>query len=218
MICHKHRKDGEITIYASEQIYLDKNNFKLDTNATSSAIEYTRGTINPKYRTEWVKETSTISPANKNIVITLRGRTNAEAGVDFTSNVESTLTANNIHVYFNGEEATTITKTLATATNSTNAITGANDVLQVLTLSNLEEELRQQGKDYKEWSGNISLKIDKKTLTDETYQNQNLKAIDTTGQMIDIELKDDAVEANTDGKMFTDYTNQNSHIYIQMEI
>ena len=200
-------KENEITIYASEQIYLDRNNFKLDTNATDSAIEFTRGTINPKYRTEWTKETSTISKANKNIAITLRGRTNAEAGVDFTSNVTSTLTADNIHVYFNGEEATTITKSLATPTTAINAVTGANDVLQVLTLSDIEEELRQQGKDYKEWSGNISLKIDKKTLTDDTYSNQNLQAIDTTGEMVDIELKDTATDKNENSTMFTDYIN-----------
>ncbi len=200
-------KDGEITIYASEQIYLDKNNFKKNTDATESLISFTRGTINPKYRTEWVKEASTISKADKNIAITLRGRTNAEAGVDFTSNVTSSLTAENIHVYFDGEEATTITKSLANATTATNAVTNANDVLQVLTLSNLEEALRQQGKNFKEWSGNITLKIDKKTLTDDTYSNQNLQAIDTTGEMIDIELKDTATDKNENSTMFTDYIN-----------
>ena len=198
-------KENEITIYASEQIYLDKNNFKADTNATESLINYTRGTINPKYRTEWIKESSTISEANKNIAITLKGTTNAEAGVDFTSNVTSSLTIDNVHVYVDGEEATTITKSLATPTTAVNAVTGANDVIQVLTLSNLEEAVRQQGKDYKEWSGNISLKIDKKTLTDDIYSNQNLQAIDTTGNMIDIELKDEATDKNTDGTMFTDY-------------
>ena len=200
-------KDTGITIYASEQIYLDKNNFKLNTNATDSAIEYTRGTINPKYRTEWIKESSTISTSNKNIAITLKGRTNAEAGIDFTSDVTSSLTADNIHVFYDGEEVTTITKTVGEATTTTNEITGANDVLQVITLSNLEEELRQQGKNYKEWSGNISLKIDKKTLTDKTYKNQNLQAIDTTGEMIDIVFEDEKTNKNTDGTMFTDYIN-----------
>ena len=36
-------KDGEVIIHASEQIYKNKNNFKLDSNATDSAINYTRG-------------------------------------------------------------------------------------------------------------------------------------------------------------------------------
>ena len=198
-------KDGAITIYAPEQIYLDKNNFKLNTNAETSAIEYTRGIINPKYRTNWANQSVVISEANKNITITLRGSTNPEAGKEHTSNVTSTLTADDIHVYFDGEEATDITKTLAAATTTANAVTGANDVLQVLTLSNLEETLRQQGKEYKEWSGNISLKINKKTLND-IYGNQNLKAIDTTGEMVDIVIQEDELlSKNTAGKLFTDY-------------
>ena len=208
-------KYGEITIYASEQIYLDKNNFKLNTDAdttdTSKIINFTNGTINPKYRTEWAKESSKITIdstdlSKSKITVTLRGRTNAEAGVDFTSDVASTLTADKIHVYFDGEEATGITKQIATATTTTNAVTGANDVLQVITLSDIVEGLRQQGKSYKEWSGNISLKIDKKTLKDTTYSNQNLQAIDTTGEMIDIEIKEaENINANSNGTMFTDY-------------
>ena len=171
------------TIYASEQIYLDKNNFKLNTDATTSAINYTIGTINPKYRTEWIKQASQIAIdnndlANSKINITLRGMTNPDAGKDFTSNVESSLSNEKINdqikVYIDGEEATSITKQVAAATEATNETTGAKDVVQVLTLSNFEEALRQKGKNYKEWSGNISLKIAKKTLKDTTYQNQNL--------------------------------------------
>ena len=195
-----------LTIYVSEQIYQNKNRFKSGKEATTSVCSYTRGTINPKYRTEWVKESSVVSKKDRNITITLRGRTNAEAGKDFTSDVESTLTTNDIHVYIDGEEATTITKELATATTTKNATTEANDVLQVLTLSNLKEALRQQGKNYKEWSGNISLKINKKTLKDKTYSNQNLQAIDTSGTMTDIVIKEAAnVATNTNGTMFTDY-------------
>ena len=199
-------KSGTIKIQAPEQIYLDKNDFKLNTDETTSAINFTRGTINPKYRTEWIKEASAIDTTNKNITITLRGRTNGEAGTHFTSNVTSSLTADNVHVYFDGEEVTNITKSLATATTATNATTGANDVLQVLTLSNLVENARQSGKSFKEWSGNISLKIDKKTLKDDTYSNQNLQAIDTSGTMEDIVIKETpSISSNTTGKMFADY-------------
>ena len=211
-------KDGALTIYASEQIYLDKNNFKLNTDATTSAINYTRGTINPKYRTEWIKQASQITIdnndlANSKINITLRGRTNAEAGKDFTSNVESSLSNEKINdqikVYIDGEEATSITKQVAAATEATNETTGAKDVVQVLTLSNFEEALRQKGKNYKEWSGNISLKNAKKTLKDTTYQNQNLQAIDTSGTMEDIILKGTGTESTNNKTstttMFTDY-------------
>ena len=211
-------KDGAITIYASEQIYLDKNNFKLNTDATTSAINYTRGTINPKYRTEWIKQASQITIdnndlANSKINITLRGMTNPDAGKDFTSNVESSLSNEKINdqikVYIDGEEATSITKQVAAATEATNETTGAKDVVQVLTLSNFEEALRQKGKNYKEWSGNISLKIAKKTLKDTTYQNQNLQAIDTSGTMEDIILKGTGTESTNNKTstttMFTDY-------------
>lgn len=211
-------KDGALTIYASEQIYLDKNNFKLNTDATTSAINYTRGTINPKYRTEWIKQASQITIdnndlANSKINITLRGRTNAEAGKDFTSDVESSLSNEKINdqikVYIDGEEATSITKQVAAATEATNETTEAKDVVQVLTLSNFEEALRQKGKNYKEWSGNISLKIAKKTLKDTTYQNQNLQTIDTSGTMEDIILKGTGTESTNNKTstttMFTDY-------------
>ena len=205
-------KSGAVTIYASEQIYLDKNNFKLNTDQTNSAIEFTRGTINPKYRTEWVKESAKITVKEQEnlneskIEITLRGRTNAEAGKDYISDVTSSLKAENIHILFDGEEATSISKELSEVTTATNEITKAQDVKHVLTITNFEEALRQQGKNYKEWSGNISLKIDKKTLKDTTYSNQNLQAIDTSGTMKDIEIKENSnTTQNTDGKMFTDY-------------
>ena len=204
--------NANTTIYASEQIYLDKNNFKLNTDQTNSAIEFTRGTINPKYRTEWVKESAKITVKEQEnlneskIEITLRGRTNAEAGKNYISDVTSSLKAENIHVLFDGEEATSISKELSEVTTATNEITKAQDVKHVLTITNFEEALRQQGKNYKEWSGNISLKIDKKTLKDTTYSNQNLQAIDTSGTMKDIEIKENSnTTQNTDGKMFTDY-------------
>ena len=210
-------KSGNV-VYASEQIYLDKNNFKLNTSVTTSAINYTRGTINPRYRTEWIKQSSQITidsanPKNSKITITLRGRTNAEAGKEFTSNVTSSLTQSQINdqikVFIDGKEATTITKTIGNATADTNATTGASDVVQVLTITNFQEAARQSGKSYKEWSGNISLKIAKKTLTDTKYSNQNLSAIDTTGTMTDIVLAGTGTEKQNDtsstSTMFTDF-------------
>lgn len=205
-------------IHAPESIFQDKNNFKLNASATTGTVNYTRGTINPKYRTEWIKQASQITIdnndlANSKINITLRGMTNPDAGKDFTSNVESSLSNEKINdqikVYIDGEEATSITKQVAAATEATNETTGAKDVVQVLTLSNFEEALRQKGKNYKEWSGNISLKIAKKTLKDTTYQNQNLQAIDTSGTMEDIILKGTGTESTNNKTstttMFTDY-------------
>ena len=168
-------------IHASESIFQDKNNFKLNTSATTGTINWTRGTINPKYRTEWKKENATLDTTNKNIKITLRGTTNTAIGVDqYKSDVTSSLTKSNIKVYIDGVNATDALNKLnaisvGTATQTTEkSRTGAKDVLQVVTLSNLEEAARQSGKSYKEWSGNIRLEIDQKTLTDTKYGNKNM--------------------------------------------
>ena len=152
-------------IYAPEAIYQDKNNFKLNTSATTGTINYTRGTINPKYRTEWIKESVTVDEANKKVMITLRGRTNSEAGTTYVSNLTSSLAAGNIRVYINGTELTNIGKSLGMATTVQNATTKANDVRQVLTLTNIEQG-RLNGKLYKEYSGNISLEIAQGNLAD----------------------------------------------------
>ena len=168
-------------IYAPEAIYQDKNNFKLNTSATTSAINYTRGTINAKYRTEWVKESATFDATNKNLKITLRGTTNRTTpSAEYISDLTSGLAKGNIKVYIDGVNATDALNklnaiSLGNATQTTeNSRTGAKDVLQVVTLSNLEEAARQSGKSYKEWSGNIRLEIDQKTLTDTKYGNKNM--------------------------------------------
>ena len=69
----------------------------------------------------------------------------------------------------------------------------------MMQISNFEETLRQAGKSYKEWSGNITLKIDgrgedtstytKNVIVDE-YGNQSMSQIDTSGTWIDIDFKD----------------------------
>ena len=197
-------KQNEIIAYVSEQIYANKKAFKPNTNS-SSTIAFNRGTVNPKYRTEWIKETTVVDETNKNITITLRGRTNAEAGIDHTSNVTSTLTANDITIFIDGVEVTSITKVVSTNTKTiANVLTGANDVLQEIVLSDFEQAMRQAGKNYKEWSGNISLKIKKKTLSD-VYGNQNLQEIDTSGEMKEFIIKDTDTNKNTNGTMFADF-------------
>ena len=204
---------NNLTVYASEAIFQDQNNFKLNTNATTGTINYTKGTINPKYRTEWVKEENgvTIDKTNKNIKITLRGTTNTGIAADqYISDVTSSLTKANIKVYIDGIDATESLNKLnaisvGTATQTANTRTGAKDVLQVVTLSNLEEASRQSGKSYKEWSGNIKLEIDQKSLSDTKYGNKNM-ALTETGTRTENTVKETKdVSQNTDKTMFTDY-------------
>ena len=197
-------------IYAPEAIYQDKNNFKLNTSATTSAINYTRGTINAKYRTEWVKESATFDATNKNLKITLRGTTNRTTpSAEYISDLTSSLAKGNIKVYIDGVNATDALNKLnaisvATATQTANTRTGAKDVLQVITLSNLEEASRQSGKGYKEWSGNVRLEIDQKTLTDSKYGNKNM-ALTSAGARTVHSLSDGKVEKNTSNTMFADF-------------
>ena len=195
-------KSGACVIYAPESIYQDKNNFKLNTSS-GTKINYTRGTINARYRTEWIKESVTVDEANKKVMITLRGRTNPDAGTAYVSNLTSSLAAGNIRVYINGTEITNIGKSLGTATTVQNATTKANDVRQVLTLTNFEQG-RLNGKLYKEYSGNISLEIAQGNLTDK-YGNKNM-AVTSAGARTGNTVADGTVQKNTPNTMFADMT------------
>ena len=203
-------KTGSIVIHAPESIFQDKNNFKLNTSATTGTINWTRGTINPKYRTEWKKESATLDTTNKNIKITLRGTTNRTTpSAEYISDLTSSLAKGNIKVYIDGVNATDALNKLnaisvATATQTANTRTGAKDVLQVITLSNLEEASRQSGKGYKEWSGNVRLEINQKTLTDSKYGNKNM-ALTSAGARTVHSLSDGKVEKNTSNTMFADF-------------
>ena len=185
-------------IYAPESIFQDKNNFKLNTSATAGTINYTSGTINARYRTEWKKESVTVDETNKKVMITLRGRTNPEAGTTYVSKLTSSLATGNIKVYINGTEVTSINKTLDDAKYDKD---NPNDVLQTLTLSNIEQG-RVTGKEYKEYSGNISLEIAQGNLTDK-YGNKNM-AVTSAGARTGNTVADGTVQKNTSNTMFAD--------------
>ncbi len=231
-------KSGEIVIQAPEAIYQNSTNFKLNTDS-STTIEFTNGTINPKYRTEWIKEEAEIDETeadNPKINITLRGTTNTEVdATEYISDVTSTLTSNHIKVFIDDTEITDIiTKSLGTATQTPNTRTGAQDVLQVLTLSNFEEATRRTGIPYKEWSGNIRVEVAQGSLSDTTgpadengnrtnYGNKNMEvastetqtgaetgagAVTEIGARIDNIIQDTTkVDKNTDNTMFADFIN-----------
>ena len=192
------RTQNNLTIHAPESIFQDKNNFKLNTSATAGTINYTSGTINARYRTEWKKESVTVDETNKKVMITLRGRTNPEAGTTYVSKLTSSLATGNIKVYINGTEVTSINKTLDDAKYDKD---NPNDVLQTLTLSNIEQG-RVTGKEYKEYSGNISLEIAQGNLTDK-YGNKNM-AVTSAGARTGNTVADGTVQKNTSNTMFAD--------------
>ena len=186
-------KAGEIVIHAPEAIYQNSTNFKLNTDSTTTT-EFTNGTINPKYRTEWIKEGTQIDETEANnpkLNITLRGTTNTEVAVsEYISNVTSTLATEDIKIFIEDTEITdVVTATIGAPTTTANTRTGATDVLQVITLTNFEEAARQTGKPYKEWSGNIRVEVAQGTLSDTTgpadpetgktitYGNKNMEVV-----------------------------------------
>lgn len=156
------------------------------------------------------KRKCNIWATNKNLKITLRGTTNRTTpSAEYISDLTSSLAKGNIKVYIDGVNATDALNKLnaisvATATQTANTRTGAKDVLQVITLSNLEEASRQSGKGYKEWSGNVRLEIDQKTLTDSKYGNKNM-ALTSAGARTVHSLSDTKAEKNTANTMFADY-------------
>ena len=205
-------KSGSMTIHAPEAIFYGKNYFKYNADATASAINYTRGTINPKYRTEWKKESTTIdttTASNPKIKITLRGTTNTElAKEEYTSDVTSSLNqqnlADNVKILIDGTDITSkVTKEIGSATQTTNATTGAKDVLQTITISKFEQA-RESGKSYKEWSGNITIQVAQKTLKDK-YGNSNVE-VTSAGARADNSVADTTkVSQNTTNSMFADF-------------
>ena len=197
-------KSGSVVIQAPESIFQDKNNFKLNSSATTGTINFTRGTITPKYRVEWVNDGATVNTTNKSIAITLRATTNPEAGAtEYISDITGSLSTGNIKISIDGTDITSIvTKSLGTVTQPTNSKTGAKDLEQTLTISNLEEASRRTGKSYLEWSGNIKIEITQKTTSDK-YGNKNV-GVSSEGTRTDSIIVTTAVDKNTSGSLFVD--------------
>ena len=224
-------------IYAPEAIYKDRTSFKLnsgDTSTASGAIPVDAGrTINPIYKPEWEKASSsldtTTNPENPTISVVVKGSANKSetingVNINYNSQVTSGLTKDNISVYIDGEldgdtnkngkidagETPSITKTVTSASPSATSA----EVTHTITLSGLEEALRQNGKSFKEWSGNIAIKIGGRgeatdtytanVLTDE-YGNQSMMETDASGTWIDVLYKDTDTDHNVNGTMFADF-------------
>lgn len=190
--------------YVPEAIYQDSTHFRIG-GAGSTAIACTSGrTINPKYRTEWVVETTAFNTTNKTLAITLRGRTNSQVTAsEYKSDVSGEIT-DKTKVEFYMNIGGTLTKmsnvsiSLGTASQTTqNASKGTKEVLQTITIGNLEETARQSGKLYKEYSGNIIVKVLQDSGLKDSYGNGS--------QNIDQSVSTSDVDKNTTGKLFADF-------------
>ncbi len=203
-------KSGAV-INVPESIYKNRTSLKknsTDTTTASGKIAVSTGrTVNPKYKPEWTVAGTTVDTKNKALKIDIKGATNTS---NYTSNVTTALQASDISVWIDGTELTAVGKTITTPNTTT-----AASVTHTITITNFEESLRRTGKSYKEWSGNVTLKIGgrgeatstytKNVLTD-IYGNQSMSAIDTSGTWVDVSFKDSTPSsANTAGKMFADF-------------
>lgn len=179
-------------IYCGEAIYSDVHNFRMNPNS-NSLLNYDTGSINCKYRIVWSKVSAKYTTDKKlEIVIEAKGD-----NVKYQANT-AILALNNFHIYIDGEladDGTNVKKTLSEPTEVTDG------VRYTITLYDFEQDNRQNDKKFKEWSGNVSIKIDRRMALDE---NQVDNAYGN-GNLID-EIKDEETNKNTVGTLFYDYT------------
>ena len=209
-------------IYAPESIYSSLKNFKLNTSSNTKITldASTQGTINPVYRPEWTKVSSNLNKTTGKMTIVVNGTANKVGTpvtqINYKSDVTSTLNPNDVTVYVDGEKAEDITveTTSATEIPGTDTESGKKEVQHTIILSGFEKTLRKTGKNFREWSGNISLQFAKGTLKDmygssldgdgnrvNIAGNSNLATIDidTSGTLENIVVEDSAkLTANTD--------------------
>ena len=168
-------------IYAPESIFSDEKNFKF-TN-TDITFEYEQGTINPIYKPEFTKVSSSIDTSNNYYNgpvrrITVKGEANKSlsingVNINYSSdiNTDEQLTTDDITLYIDGEKVENIGKSILGQEEYTNEETGKTEVEYVIGLFDFEEDTRQidsngNKKPYTEWSGNISLQFQKGILKD----------------------------------------------------
>ena len=193
-------KNGSVTIYVGSSIYSSTNAFKLGADIATT-IAYSRGTINPKYKPDWTKVSTTVNTTDKNITIKLQGNVNTD---NYTGNALKAVTnrleigtgdSSKITVRIDGEEASTLTKTVQTSVKGP-----ADTVTAEIIISNFEESRVQSGKTYLEWAGNIAMQLAQGTLTD-AYGNPSLAELNGKA----VEIKDTTTDKNTNGTMFADF-------------
>lgn len=168
-------------IYVGEAIYKNEHALRVKNNNTT--IGYTQGTIECKYKTEWAKVESLLMKEDKSLMVTIQA---TEPGYICK---KMQLDASDIKVYVDEVEA----KSIEVEIDEESKIIVDGIAQCSIYLRNFEEEVRQAGKNFKEWSGNIKLVIKKETVFDE-YGNGNFENT----------IVDEKVNKNTTNKMFVD--------------
>ena len=178
-------------IYCGEAIYSSEHSFRLNPDSTS-LLNYTIGKINCKYKIVWSKVSAKYTTDKKlEVVVEAKGD-----NVKYKAN-SAILALNNIHIYVDGklaDDGTNVTKTISDPVE----VTGG--VRYTITLSNFEQANRQEKNPFKEWSGNVTINIDRRMALDENqangvYGNGNLEN----------DVKDTETNKNATNTLFYDY-------------
>ena len=173
-------------IYCGESIYSDINNMKLNTDS-GVLINYKIGTVNCKYKMTWSKFSSSFDVENKKLTIILKA-TGENTTYKETSSI---LKKNNISIYINDEladDGINVEKKLSYLKEDNES------VYYTLELTNFEQSYFQKDKNFREWSGNVRIDIERKQTFD-IYGNGNLNET----------INDEEIKQNTDNKLFADF-------------
>ena len=156
--------------------------------ARASTLGLNYGKINPIYRPKWEKVSNTFDATTKTLSVTVKGSANQKSDVgvniNYTSDVESTLTADNVEVYVDGVKATGLNIQVGLGKIDTNETTQKKEVTHVITISNFEQGTRKNGEPYKEFSGNVALKILGRGKDSSTYNANVLRASSLSSAVI----------------------------------
>ena len=214
-------KSGEITIYAGSAIYENQNAFRLNADSNTT-IEFTRGIINPKYKPEWNIETFTTNTTNSSLVITLQGAVDSTIYANYAKMVTNQFAngmTENVQVTVDGDTSAndSITKIISNASS-----TSSETVICTLTITNFEETVRQSGKSFLEWSGDVTLEFLENTLVD-SYGNPNIQQSDDTEMFADFikpefTYEHSETEINTDTNIVTVYFSVTDKFFNQSTI
>ena len=130
---------------------------------------------------------------------------------EFETSQISTTDTSKIHVYVDDEEATTVTKNITNVEDVTAMVNGRNEVVgkrYTLELTNFEQPRTSinYNREYADWSGDVSIKIDAGIATDKSG-NEN---VETTleGDFVDfikpnVTYQFTETDIDHDGKTFT---------------
>ena len=174
-------KENEVVIHVPETIYSSKTAFRLDKDSSTTLslaitsedgvtpVTY-KGTLNPKYRPEWIIESSTIDLDAKTAEFEILGTvdipkyTEIEELANQINVTINTLSKDTIKVLADGTEVTTgITKTVTLLSTGTNATTGAIEARYKISVSGFETGASQ-----------LKVQIPKATLVDTPYGNKSI--------------------------------------------